>query len=71
VQLFAKIEKGREIEVIWMDNKWKVLIGILLAVVFLGGETAAQLMGVKTYSLGYILGVLSFIGAILLGARRQ
>ncbi|GED31382.1 hypothetical protein [Brevibacillus centrosporus] len=54
-----------------MDNKWKVLIGILLAVIFLGGETAAQLMGYKTYSIGYILGALSFIGAIVVGARQK
>ncbi|EJL47219.1 hypothetical protein BAG01nite_20910 [Brevibacillus agri] len=54
-----------------MESKWKVLIGILLAVVFLGGETAAQLMGVKTYSIGYILGALAFLGAILVGARQR
>ncbi|MGG1658724.1 hypothetical protein [Brevibacillus sp. NRS-1366] len=55
----------------WMNSKWKVLIGILLAAVFLGGETAAQLIGVKTYYIGYILGAVSFLGAVLLGARQR
>lgn len=54
-----------------MESKWKVLIGILLAAIFLGGETAAQIMGYKTYSVGYILGALSFLGAIVMGARRK
>jgi len=55
----------------WMNSNTKVLIGILLAVVFLGGETAMQLMGVNTYYIGYILGAVSFLGAVLLGARRR
>ncbi|WNC16893.1 hypothetical protein [Brevibacillus brevis] len=54
-----------------VESKWKVLIGILLAAIFLGGETAAQIMGYKTYSVGYILGALSFLGAIVMGARRK
>ncbi|MFD2369694.1 hypothetical protein ACFSO0_06930 [Brevibacillus sp. GCM10020057] len=54
-----------------MSSRWQVLIGILLAAVFLGGETAAQIMGVKTYSVGYILGALSFTGAIIIGARQK
>ncbi|MFF0827115.1 hypothetical protein ACFYU8_09565 [Brevibacillus sp. NPDC003359] len=54
-----------------MDNKWKVLFGILLAAIFLGGETAAKLTGVNTYSIGYIAASVSFLGAILLGARRS
>jgi len=54
-----------------MNSNIKVLIGILLAVVFLGGETAMQLMGVTTFYIGYILGAVSFLGAVLLGARRR
>jgi hypothetical protein len=54
-----------------VDSKWKVLIGILLAVIFFGGDTAAQLSGFRTYYVGYILGILSFIAAIVLGARRR
>jgi hypothetical protein len=54
-----------------LESKTKVLIGILLAVVFLAGETAAQLMGAKTYSIGYILGALAFVGAIFIGARQR
>ncbi|MGK5510765.1 hypothetical protein [Brevibacillus formosus] len=54
-----------------MSNKWKVLIGILLAAFFLGGETVAKFMGVNTYSIGFIAASVSFLGAILLGARRS
>lgn len=54
-----------------MNSKGKVLIGILLAAIFFGGEAAAQIMGVKSYSVGYILGALSFIGAIVIGARQK
>lgn len=54
-----------------MESKWKVLIGIVLAAVFLGGEAAAQLMNIHTYYAGYILGILSFFGAILIGARQR
>jgi len=54
-----------------VNSKGKVLIGILLAAVFLGGESAAQIIGVKTYGVGYILGALSFLGAIVVGARQK
>ncbi|WP_312117343.1 hypothetical protein [Brevibacillus reuszeri] len=54
-----------------MNSNVKVLMGVLLAAVFLGGEGAAQLMGVHTYYIGYILGAVSFLGAVLLGARRR
>ncbi|GAB1529703.1 MULTISPECIES: hypothetical protein [Brevibacillus] len=54
-----------------MNNNWKVLIGILLAAFFLGGETVAKFMGVHTYSIGFIAASVSFLGAILLGARRS
>ncbi|WP_289142296.1 hypothetical protein [uncultured Brevibacillus sp.] len=54
-----------------MNSNSKVLIGILFAAVFLGGETAMQLMGINTFYIGYILGAVSFLGAILLGARRR
>lgn len=46
-------------------------MGIVLAAIFLSGETIAKYMGVNTYSLGYIAASVSFLGAILLGARRS
>lgn len=54
-----------------MDNKWKVLIGILLAGFFLGAETVGFMIGFPTYNAGYILAAVSFMGAMILGTRRS
>jgi hypothetical protein len=59
------------IEVTQVDNKWKVLIGILLAGFFLAAETVGKMIGFPTYNAGYILAVISFLGAMVLGTRRD
>ncbi|CAM3441466.1 hypothetical protein [Brevibacillus invocatus] len=54
-----------------MDNKWMVLIGVLLAGFFLGAETVGFMIGFPTYNVGYILAAISFLGAMILGTRRN
>lgn len=54
-----------------MDSKWKILIGIVLAAVLMGLDTGLRLMNVQTYYMGYVLGMVSFLGAVLMGARRR
>ncbi|CAJ1003215.1 MULTISPECIES: hypothetical protein [Bacillales] len=54
-----------------MDTKWRVLLFIVLAAVFFGVETFAKVVNVPTYNIGYILGILSFMAGIVIGARRR
>jgi hypothetical protein len=54
-----------------VESKWRVLIFIVLTAVFFGVETFAKVVNVPTYNLGYILGILSFMAGIVIGARRR
>jgi len=54
-----------------VDSKWYVLIGIVLAGVFLAAETVMKVLAIPTYYAGYILAAVSFLGAMIMGTRRK
>lgn len=54
-----------------MEGKWKVLIGIIIAVCAMGLDTAARMFSIETHSVGYIIGLIAFIGGIVWGTRRS
>ncbi|QQE73066.1 hypothetical protein KDJ56_14135 [Brevibacillus composti] len=52
-----------------MNKKMWVLMGILLAAACFGFEGFAIVMNIETNNIGYVLGALSFLGAVIVGAR--
>lgn len=52
-------------------KKYGVLIAILLSVVSIGLETVAKILSIATHNVGYILGILSFLGAVVIGVRNN
>ncbi|USG63845.1 hypothetical protein NDK47_16975 [Brevibacillus ruminantium] len=54
-----------------MSSKMWVLTGIVLAAAFFGFEGFAMVMNIQTHGIGYIGGIVSFLGAVLVGARRS
>ncbi len=52
------------------QNLWVLLLIVLCAVCF-GIETVARVMGINTMNIGYIAGILFFLGAIFVGVRNR
>jgi uncharacterized membrane protein len=58
-------------EVRHVESKWWVLIFMVLTAMFIGVEAFAKVVNVPTRNLGYILGILSFMAGIVIGARKR
>jgi uncharacterized membrane protein len=54
-----------------VESKWWVLIFMVLTAMFIGVEAFAKVVNVPTRNLGYILGILSFMAGIVIGARKR
>jgi hypothetical protein len=57
--------------VVVVNAKWQVLLLIILSAAFIGFETAGKVLKFHTMSIGYILGILCFLAALLIGSRNR
>jgi hypothetical protein len=54
-----------------VNAKWLVLLLIILSAVCIGFETVAMVINLHTMNLGYILGILFFLAALVFGSRNR
>ncbi|GAA4725203.1 hypothetical protein [Brevibacillus fulvus] len=54
-----------------MNNKVIVFVLIVLCALFIGFETVAKAMSLTTHNIGYVLGLLLFLLALVYGSKNR